>query len=379
MSSKSRLKLILQSIKNSGSLSADAFNMLTDEEKKLVQTLYDEGLVEESLSYINTLNIEEDWDILKKQLVAFEVTTAPVWKSVLRYAAIFIGLFVFTYFFHMYENFNVGIPVSENSIKLKLGDNRIKIIGLEKNEQIVGSSGEIIAEHKGNTIRYKANSDINELVFNELDIPNGQVLDLELSDGTVIHLNSGTKIKYPVKFLKGKKREVFIHGEAYFEVAKDKGHPFIVNAEEVAIEVLGTKFNVSTYQEDAEIMTVLVEGSVRMSNSISPKNTLLLSPGTKGSWDKTEHRTKMEEVDVEIYTGWVKGELIFRNSTFKNMLKKLERSYNVQIDINNPALADKVLTANFSVEIESIEDVLKSIKEVYPFHYEITDEHILVF
>src|SRR5690606_26168312 len=283
------------------------------------------------------------------------------WKSVLKYAAIFIGLFTVVYFFQIDDKNGEVKQISETSIKLKIGNDAIKVINEGENQQIISASGIVVAEQKGNKIRYNSNADIDELVYNELEIPYGKIFNVELSDGTVVHLNSGTKMRYPVKFLKGQKREVFLDGEAYFKVTHDKDHPFIVNADAVGVEVLGTEFNISSYPEDSEIGTVLLEGSISLSNSFVPNDNIVLKPGNKGTWDKNTHSTEVEEVDVSNYTGWVEGELVFKNSTFENMSKKLERKYNVTIQNNNLLLENKIFTAHFNVDIESIDDVLRSI------------------
>ena len=194
----------------------------------------------------------------------------------------------------------------------------------------------------------------------------------------MVHLNSGTKIKYPIKFLKGQKREVFIDGEAYFKVFEDKEHPFVVNADEMAIQVLGTEFNVSSYAEDNEIKTVLVEGSVRLSSALDPGKHTILEPGFKGSWDRTDHQTNVEKVNIELYTGWIDGEMIFRKSSFANMVKKLERRYNVTIVNNYNELGEKTFNATFSVNVETIDDIMQSISEIYPLEYAIDNRKITI-
>src|SRR5690606_36367432 len=109
------------------------------------------------------------------------------------------------------------------------------------------------------------NSD--KLAYNTLKIPFGKKFRLQLSDGTMVHINSGSTLKYPIKFIAGENRQVYLDGEAFFDVAKDKKHPFIVNADNLNVRVLGTHFNVSNYPEDAVTDVVLVEGSVGMYRS----------------------------------------------------------------------------------------------------------------
>src|SRR5690606_6716919 len=130
---------------------------------------------------------------------------------------------------------------------------------------------------------------------------------------------------------------------------------------------------ISSYSEDAEIKTVLIEGSVAMRNSYDTNDKIVLKPGTKGAWNRTSRTTRTEDVDIELYTSWTKGELVFRDTPFDEALIKLERKYNVNIKNHNTQLRDKKLNARFSIEVESIEDVLKSIGEIFLYTYEIKD------
>ncbi|WP_052958729.1 FecR family protein [Maribacter thermophilus] len=379
MSSKSRLKAAFETIMASGTLDSDTLSNLTEEERRIVQKLYDEGLAKTSHEYIDGINVDDEWEMLSKELARPEKKVVPLWKSVLKYAAVFIALLGIAFIYKTVYNSDTDLQITEDMIVLKLGDDNVQIIDLSKKQQILNKSGELIAEQDGDKIKYLASADIDGLSFNELNIPNGKMFEIELSDGTQVHINSGSKIKYPVKFLEGQKREVFIEGEAYFKVTKDKKHPFVVRTDSVSVEVLGTEFNISSYPEDSEIKTVLIEGSVNMANTFVPNDNIILKPGNKGSWHKTEHLTTLEEVDVNIYTGWMRGELYFDNTRFEDMTKKLERKYNVRITNKNPILAQKILTAKFSAQIESIEDVLTSIREIYPFDYKITNNQILIF
>lgn len=372
-----KLKSILEKIKASGKLDPEDLKDLTPLEKDLVEKLFYEGSIEDALKMLTGLDLDKDLEIVKRKLINSEKAVVPLWKSVLKYAAIFIGVISITYYFQMKDGLETNSHVVENYIKLKTGDDRIQLIDQEKSQDIVSASGELIGRQEGSSIHYLADSKINGLIYNELQIPNGKVFNLELSDGTIVNLNSGTKIKYPVKFLKGKKREVFIDGEAYFDVAKDKEHPFIVNAENLAVTVLGTKFNISSYKEDNEIVTVLVEGSVNITMAAAEAD-IVLKPGMKGSWQKSEHFIATDSVDTDLYVAWRRGELIFKNSNFSTMAKTLERKFNVTIENKNKTLAEKVLTANFNTNIESIEEVLKVIGEIHPFNYIIKDKHILI-
>ncbi|WP_422081588.1 FecR family protein [Ulvibacterium sp.] len=378
MPNKEQLKSVLESINISGKIDLDSLKEFTEQEKEIIYNLYSEGLVEEALKSLDSLDEHKEWRVLREKLGDSRVRIIPLWKSALKYAAIFVGLLGTLYFILKDENLETQTQISEESIKLRIGQEAIKVLHEGQTQKLVSSSGKVVGEQKGNKLVHIADTEIDELVYNELEIPYGKIFDVELSDGTLVHLNSGTTIRYPIKFLQGQKREVFIDGEAYFKVATDKNRPFIVNADAVAIEVLGTEFNVTSYAEDLEIRTVLVEGSVNMTNSNVPGDVVVLKPGYKASWNKTVQATEIEEVDVLLYTGWIEGELVFRNSNFQNMVKKLERRYNVTIRNNNLLLRDKKFNARFDVDIESMDDILKSIKEIHPFEYKITDQEIVI-
>lgn len=373
-----KLKSVLVSIEQSGRIEMDVLQQLTQEEKEIVNTLFNENLVSEALVFLEEMDTDAEWHLFMERAMVSKKQKFPFWRPILKYAAIFVGVMVTGYLVFRQNDMVNQNPISERSIKLKMGNDNVKVIQEENSQQIVSASGKVLGVQKGNRISYKVNSEISELVYNELEIPFGKIFEVELSDGTLVYLNSGTKIKYPVKFLNTGKREVFIEGEAYFKVAKDKNHPFVVNSDQVAVEVLGTEFNFSCYKEDTEIKTVLVEGSVSMTNSLRPEDQLVLVPGTKGAWNRVSHDTHEEIVDVDLYTGWIKGELVFRDISFLDMAKKLERSYNVVIENNNEPLSGKILNARFHVDIESIDDVMKSIGELHSFQYTIKNGKITI-
>ncbi len=303
--------------------------------------------------------------------------------ALLKYAAILIGIIGLTYITNVINraDYNLDSPqltIEDKSITLQLDNGEVEVINIEGRTQLINKKGQIVAAQQGDKIKYKNNIDSEELVYNELNIPYGKRFQVELSDGTIVHLNSGSSLKYPVKFLKGKKRQVFVTGEAYFKVAEDKKRPFIVSANHVNIQVVGTEFNVSSYKEDNSIGTVLVEGKVQLyDNTESNIAQETLAPGQIGIWNKSERNFKVKEVDTEIYTSWLTGRLVFKNTSFKKIRKKLERHYNVTI-VNNDKLLDNN-TFNAIFDVESIEEVLETIDRNFGIKYKIINNQILIF
>jgi hypothetical protein len=269
--------------------------------------------------------------------------------------------------------------INSNAITLQTENGEIQVISEGKKTTVTDSKGNIIGNQNGNKIVYDTETALEKLVYNTIKIPYGKRFELQLSDGTTVHLNSGTTLKYPVKFIAGENREVFLDGEAYFDVTKDKTHPFVVNADHLNVRVLGTHFNVSSYPEDDLTDVVLVEGSVGLYTADEKfnedKNTIL-KPGFKGSFNKKNNSIGTKPVLTEVYTSWISGGLTFRNMSFKNITKKLERRYNVTIVTQNAKLANEKFNASFGDE--SIEKVLSYFNDVYGIKYTIKDDQIII-
>jgi hypothetical protein len=266
-----------------------------------------------------------------------------------------------------------------NDIVLQLENGNTQIISENNTIQVKDANGNIVGNQNGDKIIYENNSALEKLTYNTIKIPYGKRFQLQLSDGTLVHLNSGTTLKYPVKFIAGENRQVYLDGEAFFDVAKDKKHPFIVNADNLNVRVLGTHFNVSNYPEDAATDVVLVEGSVGMYNineEFDALKSTVLKPGYKGSFNKANAMIFTKPVITDIYTSWITGGLTFRNMTFKNIITKLERRYNVTIVNKNEKLANEKFNASFSDE--SIEKVMSYFNDIHGINYTIKNNQILI-
>ena len=292
-----------------------------------------------------------------------------------RYAAILVfGLFIASVFVYQFS-------LKENSeILLELSNGSKKIISLDENQDIVNREGELLGIQREGTISYEdiADNGSAELVFNTLSVPYAKRLHLVFSDGSSVFLNAGTTIKFPIKFLKGQTREVFLDGEAFFDIVKDEKHAFIVQANRLRTKVYGTKFNVNSYRNNDLDQIVLQEGSVGVkSNGEQTKTSaeILLKPNEIAILDKTDLLYK-QKVDIKSHIAWVKGVFMFKNERFEDIFKKLERHYDVSIQINQPALNDSRYTGTF--DIETIAEVLKTFSQLKGFSYEIDNKEITI-
>ena len=210
-----------------------------------------------------------------------------------------------------------------------------------------------------------------ETEWNTLSTGPGMRSNFQLPDGSQIILNSNTTLRYPVVFT-GDLREVDLQGEAYFDVEKNTEKPFIVNTGKILVEVTGTEFKVSNYASENLTEIVLVEGSINLCqcNNTGERSVIqALTPGDKATLAEDDNKLFVEKVNVEKYIAWKNGMLMFRDDTMVEVVRRLNRWYNVDIHLSDNSLKDYVYTATF--EDESLFQVLDLLKLSAPIDYHI--------
>jgi hypothetical protein len=303
-------------------------------------------------------------------------------QSFLKYAAVFV-FFMGSGYFYWQNNLEPNtVPIlipKDDPITITLDDGTTKIIKPDENVLLKDANGNIIGKQDTTQLTYSQTPESGKLVYNTLKVPFGKRFDIALSDGTQVYLNSGTTLRYPINFIEGEDRNVFLTGEAYFKVAKDEDQPFVVSVGNMNVEVLGTTFNVSSYPQDSSTNTVLVEGSVALYEKMDGNakgNSTLLEPGFKAEWSNGDGDISIENVDTRIYTAWVQGKLVFRNTSFLKIRQSLERKYNVKIQNTNADLDKQLFDATF--DIETIDEVLESFNRSYAIEYYIENNEVII-
>jgi len=215
-------------------------------------------------------------------------------------------------------------------------------------------------------------TEANPVVWQTVKTPVGMQTDFSLPDGSHVWLNSGSVFKYPLSFTQDK-RLVELTGEAFFDVAKDASHPFLVMTGKMNIEVKGTKFNVINYPEESTSELILESGSVRLftGNYEDNKTIAHINPGELASFDLTNNQLKVSDVDVDKYTAWRDGKLIFRDDSMEEVVRKLNRWFNVEIILQSSELEDYVYTATY--QYETLPQILELLKISAPVNYSITE------
>ncbi|WP_113663318.1 FecR family protein [Pedobacter nanyangensis] len=296
---------------------------------------------------------------LKQQLPTRKL---PVWKYVAA-AAIFmaVGAAVWINLPHDKNNSletatQKTPPLDHKAIQLQLDNGEILTLNKQdKNGLIDVHDVKIRTSEKGIEAINGGNADAQTTLY----VPAKQDYHITLSDGTKVWLNSASKLQFPIRFT-GPLREIYMEGEAYLEVAKNANKPFIVHTRTTAIKVLGTKFNLNTYDENLT-KTSLVEGAVLLT---SDQKSVKLMPGQQGNFS-TGKGFSVTAFDQDQTLGWINGTYYFQNNSLKEIAKVINRWFDVEVVFENPQLAnfrlsgmlEKQQLAAFLKDLESASDI----------------------
>lgn len=374
---------VLRAVNNGQQPTAADWEALTADEQDLINMLQREKLTDRSLEFLDKIDDQKAW--LK---LSANVEQPAIGKSVrmrfLRYAAVIGGLLLMgaATLFLLQKNEPlkpttadsgkyVTEPVNQKRATLVLADGRS--IELNKNpDSKISQDQTEINNIDTSLLKYTvAANTLKPAGYNTLIIPRGGKYRVELADGSEIWLNAESKLRYPAHFGGVKKREVFLEaGEAYFKVKKNADMPFVVKANGMDVQVLGTEFNVNTYTP--QYATTLAHGSVKLS---AGNTETILAPGQQAVL--TGGNFKKSSVDVYTYTGWKDGQIIFEETTLEEVMNSLGRQYDFTFQFTSPQVKDRKFGGRLS-RTDQIEDVLTIIEKTGNLKFNIQGKTILV-
>lgn len=274
-----------------------------------------------------------------------------------------------------------SIPVAQNTKIVKREESPVlEVVGggkviLEKEKDKMIEAGRGVDVQQSSGMLVYSDSVVSEYVdTNVLRIPKGGEFKLQLADGTRVYLNSATDLRYPVAFT-GLERRVYLKGEAYFEVAKDVEHPFIVVTDDVQVRVYGTSFNVNTLGADG-VRTVLVEGKVGIRGQDLDRE-YVLKPNELAFYDRNSRDMKIETVDPDLYTLWRKGIFVFERETLENIMNTLSLWYDMEVFFQSES-AKQLHFSGHMKRYEQIEDILHAITDATGVVFTINDRTVCV-
>lgn len=229
------------------------------------------------------------------------------------------------------------------------------------------------------SVRSKKSVEEFYLAETKIEVPAGQMSNVVLCDGTTVLLNSGSKLIYPANYNSGE-RVVNLEGEAFFVVKKDPVHPFFVQTSTLSFKVYGTSFNIQAYPEDNEINTTLVEGSLGVINKNGNELTKLV-PGENVKYMNKTNKLILSTVNTDLYTSWKEGLITFKNEKLKDIARKIERWYNVEIVIQNSKLEDELYMGTI-MKNKPVDQILEVLSLTSSLNYRIiprADKPALVY
>ena len=266
--------------------------------------------------------------------------------------------------------------IKPGSLRASLILNDGQEIMLDKRLSLMESDSSVVLSNEKGELSYRnVRERAGESSVNTLRVPCGGEYQLMLADGTRVRVNSESELVFPTCF-NSDRREVFLKGEAYFQVAPDSDKPFYVRVNDYIVKVTGTSFNVTSYTDDPCTMTTLVEGKVSVYGNDSTWNCDL-TPGHMLKFDKGTARVTSEECDPRIYTSWIDGEFKFRDMRLEDIMKKLNRWYDFEVAYEEEELKD-LRFSGAAEKYNPVEFLLKMIEEVTKVRFDIEGKRIMV-
>jgi hypothetical protein len=264
-------------------------------------------------------------------------------------------------------------PVKEAQLILADGQ-RIKIESKQSKIEYIGNGNAVVLNDTSKITQSKPNS---PECYNQVIVPYGKRSKILLSDGTQVWLNSGSKLVYPPDFTDSK-REVFLEGEAYFEVSQDKHKPFFVKTENFQVKVLGTKFGVQAYKDETNQNTVLLEGKVSLSSGKGLfAEEFELLPSQKAVISGTDKLITIANVrDAENYIAWIHGYLSLEDENFQGLINRISRYYNLEIEMD-ATVPDIRVSGKLDLK-DDPKRILDGVSKIFNVKYEQKGEKITV-
>ena len=245
------------------------------------------------------------------------------------------------------------LPGSDKAILILANGEKMKLENSDSLQVDLGAGNQLV--NKDNQLVYQG-EETGELQYNELQIPRGGEYQVKLADGTIVRLNSGSSLRYPVAFGK-EKREVVLKGEAYFQVAKGKA-PFYVQIGGLTVRVYGTVFNINSHYCD-RIQTALVEGKVSI---LLGGKEFMMNPSQLADFDVSSATLDIRDADLTPCLAWTKGLFIFNNQTLGQIMSTLSLWYDMEVFFQNPVLEQLHFTGCVR-RYEAIDNILKALSE----------------
>ena len=326
------------------------------------------------------IDLQKSWQRLDSSLVGrsrkgwwlFWTVGSVVAASV---ALLLMFVFPFTRQVEQPETLVSQVGITPGGVKAVLQYEDGKTIDLtSSSSRIVISDGLVLVNDSLKGLRFDQGELENRpMKYHTLTVPVGGEYHFTLADGTRVWVNSASEVRFPNCF-SGERREIYVKGEVYLEVARDEKHPFIVYTGENEVRVLGTRFNLTAYPDEQKVITTLVEGSVEFRND---QSSVRLKPGEQSVLNRATNKLEKQKVDVSIYTSWVSGTYEYERSPLSDITRQLSRWYDVQFIYESTEFSNHPFTGVVKRD-QSLEEVLSIIEKTTNIRFKISGRTIII-
>lgn len=334
-------------------------------------------IIKKKHDFYRKIDSEKSWKSIQARVPGLRNTPIIFLKKAMKWAAVLLlPLMVSTYLLNeLYlDKGNLVIEAGAPQASLVLSNGETILLEDFQGKDIKEGRTKLATNSNNNLIYKKGTESQAILRYNTISTPVKGEYAMTLSDGTRVWLNAQSSLKYPVKF-GNDKRVVELKGEAYFEVARDTSKAFIVNLTNGSdVEVLGTSFNVMSYEDEEEVQTTLVEGKVKFSYEDSH---VLLSPGKQSGMNRESNEIDVREVDAYQYTAWKDGKFVFSREPMSSVFRKISRWYGVDVQCSDQDILNRRISG-VTDRYDNINELIDLIEEISPLNIEQKNQTLIV-
>ncbi|HEY1167102.1 MAG TPA: FecR domain-containing protein, partial [Chitinophaga sp.] len=356
--------------------------------REILDKLMNENIRKQDIEQLQEFDTESALKRVRARIDRPGTSGKTIWMRYIRRAAVAAIVIALSVSFWIYKSKSPVAPPTYQAKRMEIapGGNKAMLtladgtkIDLQSAQSghIAHQAGAIVSKQAEGKIDYQgtdaaAGQSGTVAALNTLWVPKGGQYELTLPDGTRVWLNAASSLTFPVAFT-GKERQVRLSGEAYFEVAKHAGKPFLVNIDgKQTVEVLGTHFNIKAYSDDPDIRTTLLEGSVKVS---STNNHAVIKPGQMAVND-LKAPLSVRNADLDEVMGWKNGLFVFNDQPMKDVLRIVARWYDVEVEYQTD-VSQKKLRGIVS-KYKSIRELLDNITITSGIHYKIAGRRVII-
>lgn len=367
----------------------------SEENRELFEKLTNPDFLDEKLKGWKALSMEKAWASIIPQIRAERAAPRIGTRKLWLVAAVLLPLIALSVLAIRYLSVpdiesksapvlaleDIHILPKGNMAKLTLGDGQMVALGETTSQSITEQDGTEV-RIDNNALNYQLSGKPAKagVTYNTLETPRGAEYQVRLSDGTKVRLNAASSLKFPTRF-DGTERKVFLTGEAYFEVEKQADlSKFIVVTDRSEVTVLGTKFNISSYDDDPTQRTTLAEGAVKITHATATgedNNGIILKPGFQAIVARPNETIRVNEIDINLALAWTKGLFIFEKESINDIMNLLARWYDV--DIAYDKSVDRSITFTGRVaRYEDINDILNLLELTEKVSFTLSKRQLIV-